>query len=1003
MKNKTTRLTGAALPGLLCLLMSLSALWASASPLQNQVTGRVTDTNDNPIPGVNISLKNTNTGTQTDLDGNFELVASPQDTLRISYIGFKTLLLPVGNQTRFSIQLEQNITDLGEVTINAGYYNTTRREQTGSIARIDTKSIEDQPVLNPLAAMQGRMPGVNITQSTGVPGGGFTVQIRGRNSLRADANEPLYVIDGVPYASETLGYNQVSGSIIPGSGFSPLNSINPADIKSIEVLKDADATAIYGSRGANGVVLITTKTGRAGETQYSVNINSGFSSVGHTANLLNTAQYLEMRREAFANDGIDIPANAYDVNGTWDPNRFTDWQEILIGGQGHTLNAQASVTGGSIQTRFLLSGGYQRQSTVFPGDYAYGKGSVHLNLNHTSQDDRFKATISATYTSDQNNLPQSDFTRLSQQLAPNAPEIFNEAGDLNWENSTWNNPFASLVQDYIANTKTLIANGVLSYELLDGFTARMSLGYTTADVEESLTSPSTIYNPAFGLGPEISGLTLNTGNSASWILEPQLNWKESWEKHQLDVLVGGSFQAQQRSQFGQYGFGFASNALINNIAAASTVFILNNTSSQYRYAAAFARINYQYASKYLINLTGRRDGSSRFGPGRQFANFGAVGLGYIFSEEACIKEGLPFLSFGKLRGSYGVTGSDNIGDYQFLDTYATSTVSYDGSTTLIPSRLFNPDFGWETNTKLELALTLGFLKDRINTTVAWYSNRSSNQLVGIPLPGTTGFTSLQANLDATVANRGWEVELNTQNLNSKNWNWETAFNLSIPNNELLSFPGLETSTYANQYAVGQPLVIRKVYAFNQVNPETGVYEFEDVDGDGQLSSPNDRQSIISLAPKYYGGLSNRLSYKNWELDVFFQFVKQTGLDYTYQSGRPGGTANQSITILDRWQQSGDESRIQRFTSGRFNPANQAYTNLQNSNLLYADASFVRLKNVVLGYTLARPFLQTFTCRFYVQGQNLLTFTPYAGNDPENQSTSILPPLRTLTTGVNFTF
>ena len=288
MKILTTRLTGAAWI-LVCLFWATgNLLWATP---QQSVSGTVTDAQENPIPGVSIRLLNSNTGTQTDMQGIFSIQAQPGDTLSISYIGFKTIRLPVKNQTHFTIVLQQDITDLGEVTINAGYYNTTRREQTGSIARVSAAEIERQPVTNPLAALQGRMAGVNITQTTGVPGGGFDIEIRGRNSLRAGGNEPLYIIDGVPYNSQSLSNTNVSATLLPGANMSPLNTLNPYSISSIEILKDADATAIYGSRGANGVVLITTKQAKAGKTRFSLQAYTGSGKLTRTLELMNTEQY----------------------------------------------------------------------------------------------------------------------------------------------------------------------------------------------------------------------------------------------------------------------------------------------------------------------------------------------------------------------------------------------------------------------------------------------------------------------------------------------------------------------------------------------------------------------------------------------------------------------------------------------------------------------------------------------------------------------------------------
>ncbi len=973
-------------------------------PQQQEVQGTVTDSRGQPIPGVSIQRKGAPGGSSTDLKGYYTLGASAKDTLLFSYLGHQTVTIPVNGHSVINVQLQQVATALEAIQLNAGYYTVTDRERTGSIARMTAASIGQQPVTNPLASLQGRMPGVQITQNTGVPGGGFDIKIRGTNSLRSNANDPLIIVDGVPYATETLGYDQVSGSILPGLGFSPLNSINPADIQNIEVLKDADATAIYGSRGANGVVLITTKKGRSGKTQLMLNAYSGFGEVTHTADLLKTAQYLEMRREAFANDGISpYPANAYDVNGTWDQDRYTDWQDELLGGTAHFFNASASVSGGDAQNRFLLSSGYQRETTVFSGDYRYHKGSVHLNLTHRSPNERFLAQVTASYLTDTNNLPGNDFTSEAQRLAPNAPPVYDEEGNLNWANSTWNNPLRLLEDAYLAKTHTLIANGTLQYTLLPGLMLKTSLGYTENGVKELKTSPSTAYNPAYGVGSESSAAFHNTADQHSWILEPQLSWEQDMDAHHLEVLLGGTLQEQKREQFGQYAYGFSSNSLITNLSAASSVYILNDVDTAYKYAAAFGRVNYQYKGKYLLNLTGRRDGSSRFGSGKQWGNFGAVGAAWIFTEEAWLQNTLPFISFGKLRGSYGLTGSDQIGDYQFYETFSVTGQSYGGVTGLQPTRLYNPDFGWESNRKTELAVELGFFKDRINLSAAYYNNRSSNQLVGIPLPATTGFGSILSNLDATVENKGWELEWHSFNVQALDFKWETGINLTIPENKLVSFPGLESSTYVNQYVIGEPLNIRKVFQYTGLDSETGVYQFEDFNADGLITTPEDRQAVVRLDPDFYGGMSNTLSYKNWQLDFFVQFVKQEGFDYSFQGGRPGGTSNQPLEILDRWQEPGDQKPIQRFTSGGYDAANRAYSNVRSSTHAFADASYLRLKTVSLSFNVPERYLRQVKCRLYAQGQNLLLFTKYKGYDPENQSISSLPPLRVITTGIELTF
>ena len=422
-----------------------------SQPQQSQISGTITD-DTSPLPGVTISIKGkATTGTISDLNGKYILTALPNDILVFTFIGFKTITIPINGRSILDIQMQEDATALQEVKINAGYYSVKESERTGSIARITAAAIENQPVTNVLAAMQGRMAGVSIIQTTGVPGGGFDIKIRGQNSIRTDGNAPLYIIDGVPYATDPIGYNQTA-STFP-SVTSPLNSINPATIESIEVLKDADATAIYGSKGANGVVLITTKRGKSGKTTVNVKSTTGVGTVTKFMKLMNTEQYLAMRRQAFSNDRITTyPQSAYDVNGTWDQNRYTDWQKEFIGGTAQFNDVQGVLSGGSNKTQFLLSSTYHTETTVFPSDFIYKKGGAQFNMNHSSEDNKFKFTFSTGYNLQNNDQPAFDLTASSRSLAPNAPALYNDAGDLNWENGTWQNPLRFMVAKFKSKT-----------------------------------------------------------------------------------------------------------------------------------------------------------------------------------------------------------------------------------------------------------------------------------------------------------------------------------------------------------------------------------------------------------------------------------------------------------------------------------------------------------------------------------------------------------------------
>ncbi|TXG39571.1 SusC/RagA family TonB-linked outer membrane protein [Seonamhaeicola maritimus] len=980
--------------------------WEYICDQQPEVHGTITDLSGMPLAGVHVVVQATKQGVVSNINGSYTTKANPNDTLIFSALGFITQTIAINNASEINVRLQEDVTQLDAVTLNAGYYTVKDKERTGSIAKISAKTIEKQPVNNPLSAMQGHLTGVNIVQQTGVPGGGYSIEIRGKNFINGSTN-PLYIIDGVPYGGQSLGAVEVSGQI-NGGNINPLNAMDPTSIESIEVLKDADATAIYGSRAANGVVLVTTKKGKAGKTQVKVNLSSTLGRVSHFLDLMNTEQYLETRREGVTNDGfgafLDMPAFDFiwpDIK-TWDSNRNINWQKELIGGTAYRNHGQLSISGGNEQTQFLISGGHQKETTVFPGDSKYKKTAIHSSLNHQSLDKRFKINLSTNYTVEHNKLPRTDFTSMAYRLEPNAPELYDEAGNLNWENNTWDNPLSSLKEDYQANINTLMANAGVSYKFLPNLQFKTNLGYNNYGLESYRTLPSSARNPSFGFTPEnYSSITTNSSKRTSWIVEPQLHWESKFGDATLNILVGTTFQQQSTTQLVQKATGFPNNSLIQNLSAATTHEVRQDSDSEYNYHALFGRIHVNWKDKYFLNVTGRRDGSSRFGSGKQFGNFGAVGVAWVFSEEDFLNDS-NILSFGKLRGSYGTTGSDNIGDYRFLDTYSVTGSDYNGTTILEPTGIFNPLFGWESNKKLEVALELGFLKDRIRLNTAWYKNQSSNQLIGMPLAATTGFSELTTNLKATVENRGFEIELNTVNIQGNHFTWRTAFNITVPKNELMAFPGLETSTFANRFIIGEPLTVLRLYHALGVNPETGIYEFEDYNGDGNISSVEDRQWLEDFAPEFYGGFGNTFSYKNISLDVFFQFKKQKAYNYFSFQAIPGYRRNAPVELLDRWQEEGDNHPIQKASAGLSGGLDTGQLQASSSAAV-ADASFIRLRNVSLNYHVPKHLSHGMDINLYLQGQNLLTITGYNGPDPEQPSYLILPPLRQITLGLQLVF
>ena len=1005
MKNNYSRLIWEALIilGGILFFLSKSAHAATTTTLafqQQEISGVVQDQNGLPIPGVTVTVKNTNRGTVTNLDGEYSITAPASGIVVFSYIGYKTVEIPVDNNEEISIQLEEDVSALGEVQINAGYYNTTKRESTGSISRVTAEEIELQPVTSPIEALQGRMAGVEIIQQTGIPGAAPTIRIRGQNSLRTglgnNGNLPLYIIDGMPINSAPIAsINQFSNN----TGTDPLNGINLANIESIEVLKDADATAIYGSRGANGVVLITTKTGNLGQKKdnFEGQVYSGVSSVPQFLDLLNTPQYLALRRQAFINDDIEPTiSNAQDLL-LWDQNSQTDWQKELFGHSAPTFNASVNYSGGSKHTSFSVGASYLNQGSVFPGKYAFEKKTANLSLTHESSDQKFRANIAMNYGITNNDLFSSNnFVETALNLPPNAPALYNNDRSLNWEDSTWENPLAAQESDGKTKSDNLVANLGLEYKITDGLNLKANFGYTTLNSKDDILIPLQLYDPA--IRDRIANRSQHTQTTRrSWIAEPQLTYSKSFNKHQIDALIGTTFQKNTDSRLSLNGTGYANDHLIGNLNAADAVSVSLDQLLIYNYQAGFARLGYNWDKKYFINLTGRRDGSSRFGPENRFANFGAIGAAWIFTQNTSIKNNLSFLSFGKIRFSYGSTGNDQIGDYRFMDTYEATP----GPGGLYPTQLTNFHFSWESTKKLEAALELGFFDNGLNLNLSWYRNRSSNQLVGYTLPAITGFTSVEANLPATVENSGLEVELSSNIVETKDFKWQGSLNLSFPRNKLIAFEGLDESAYATVYEVGQPLNIIKQYQFDGVNPETGFYQVADIDGNGTFNF-EDRIIINNLGRQYFGGFGNQISYKSFSLNFLLEFVKQQGL--SYDSGVPGFETN----ILDdgKYTINGQPANQNVQRPSQSISGFLAYRNFLGSSLRTTDASFIRMKSINLNYRLPQALtnqLPFSDLRIFIRGQNLFTITDYNGLEPQNPGSTNLPILRSITGGLQFNF
>ena len=728
--------------------------------------------------------------------------------------------------------------------------------------------------------------------------------------------------------------------------------------------------------------------------------------------MMNTRQYLDMRYEAFANDGIDWRnASANDLK-VWDTTRYTNWQDELLGGIAKYNNINASVSGGSPNIRYLVSGTYNKQTTVFPlpSDFADQKASVHFNINTTSNNNKVRMQFSGNYMFDDNQLPQRDITQYAVLMEPHAPPLLNADGSINWApdaagNTTLGDANVMVLRHlkYVNKTHNLVSSLKLEYTILPGLNISSSFGYNYMETNDFSPTPLIAVAPELRTSARRSAAFGNR-NLQSWIIEPQASYSRNISKGKLDLFIGTTFQNKDASAGYLSGTGQLSDELLGNINSAATIARGGGAKSTYRYNAVFGRANYNWEDKYILTVNARRDGSTRFGADNRFHNFGSVGAAWIFSSEKFFTSFTDLISFGKIRGSYGTTGSDQIGDYQFMSLYNSfiTSVPYQGVVGLLPAGLPNPTLEWEETRKLQVGLDLGFLQDKWMVNATYVQNRSSNQLLFYNLASPAGYTSYPLNFPATIENKNWEFVLSGRMIEKKNVSWTTNLNVTIPQNKLLSFPGLADSV-SSLWHVGAPVDATLYYHYLGVAEGTGDYLFADKNGHATLN-PNgngDRNILISKFPKFYGGFNNAITYKNIQLDFLFQLVKQTGYnDARFWNGNryPGmfhaGVSNQPITVLNRWQKPGDKATVGRYRTTEIQ-------NLLGSDFRFTDASYIRLKNVSLSWELPKKWTDKArfrNCRIYLHGQNLLMLTKYEGLDPETQTLNSLPPLQVWTVG-----
>ena len=970
------------------------------------VTGMVVNEKGAPLEAVAVMTADRLKGMSTEKDGKFFLRdVEPHAKLLVQRTGYKPMVLSSFADSIY-IQMIPMIAPLQEVNVTG----VAQGMMTGSVSQVKSKEIAESPVNNVLGALQGRVPGLYINQTTGLPGGGYRIRLRGKNSIESNS-DPLILVDGVPFPSVSFNENFFNVGTTTGANVapSPLNLLSVNDIESIQILKDADATAMYGTRGANGVILINSKQADLSTKGVTTTVNF-YQGIGQATNLvhyLDTKQYLEMRREAFKNDGMDPdPAVDHDLL-KWDPNRYTDWQKEMIGGTANITDGSVELKGGSKNFGYRASGLYRQESTVYPSEnFKYKKGGGMLQLRFSSKDQKLKMELAGNYVADQNLLPTTDLTTLST-TPPNTPRVYTDDGKLNFADSTFDNPYAFLLRTSKAKSSNFRTFLNTTWEPVKDLIFSADLGGSSIKIDETQIIPARSWVPSNGYSDY--GISYFYRNRfVNGLTDFRASWKKTIGQEQFWLIAGARAQFEGQLKTGYRAAEYTGDdKSMEDINSGGSVDRIDSTRTDYQNQSFYGRLEYKHADKYIVSLTFNRDGSSRLT--RSYANFGAVGAAWVFSREAWFKEN-SILSFGKLRGSYGITGNDQYVRNVSRSTYVWGMPYAEKGIQWGTAAYLRSD-GWEKIRKAELAVDLGLFNDKILATFSYYNNRSTDQLLTGRFQTIARVASkdiyMPVNVPAVVKNTGFEIDLEGVVFRNTSVTWSTNLNLSFPKNRLVAFPNLEQSTYRFFYSEGTSLDVLMGFRSTGVDPKTGIYRFEDKGNNGILLE--DRSFGKELGPFLYGGWYNHIRYRNFEISCLFRYTKQNNYSYQYAPTfyAPGGMSNQPVTVLDRWQQPGELAPVQKYTAYFGTDAANAYGLALESDQRLTNASYLRLQSLLLAYHLPQKKLMRTrikSCKLYVQGLNLVTFTRYKGRDPEiSAGPDNYPSLRVITAGMQISF
>lgn len=1010
--------------------LGISSLTAQIIDLK----GSVTDPGMEPLIGASILVQESQQGTITDINGTFQLKVAANATLIISYTGFTTRKINIGNQTSWSIVLEPEDLTLDEIVV-IGYGSQRKSQITGAISSLKGKDIQNQPVSNLANSMQGRVAGMNVMSASGTPGSGLLVNVRGNNA-------PLYVVDGIPLLSESnsalsTSFDLQGQNVGSGQTLSSISDINPNDIESIEVLKDASAAAIYGARAANGVILITTKRGKAGSQEASLNIYSGIQKIARPIPFMDAEEMVNLIEEARSNDlaifrkdpsyfGIDFdpsvltdPLDNFDLSSGVNTNWLKEVSRLAP-----IRNVEFSLRAGNEKTTYYTSLGYFDQQGVIIENY-YKRFNYRLNLDHEFSD-RFKlgVTFNTTYSKNRRSFNDNTYTGIITNAlgaSPLMPAYEEDGSYASFEDyqANWlsDNPVKS-AKEIRAFTNGYRALGTISgeYNFSKKFYVKTSWsGDVNFNFDTQFKSPLTADAEAFG-GEAFEGNVRNV----TWLNENTLHFSDSRNGNTLSLLGGITMQRTQIDRSGALGQGFPPGGL-ERISSAANIVSATSEGTSFALLSFISRINYDVKNRLLFTFTSRADGSSRFSKANRFGFFPSGAVAWRISGEPLFQSLKNIFSDLKLRVSYGFTGDQEIGDFQNITFYTASR--YAGRPGYQLRNLADPDLTWQTNRMFNLGLDYEMADGKMSGSLEFFNSLKSDLLSEDLIPATTGFTSITRN-GGEVQNVGLEFNINARVAKRDKFSWDVNFNATWIHNEIknLNNDGVFLNAYEDLEAthilqIGYPVGSFLGLKYLGVDSETGDVQFEDFNEDGQIDY-DDAQIIGKAMPDWYGGMTHNITFKHFDFSIFSRFsignqvynlIRGTteNLGWSNDGGLSSVYANNTIYVRDRWKKPGDEAEYGR----------ASFINLNlglNSSQMVENASFFRIQNVTAGYTLPKTGKFS-SIRIYAEAQNLWVLTGYKGFDPEVSSNGGLadrtagidygayPSARTLLIGLSLKF